>query len=179
MTGLVFVDTNVVLYLVDARDLQKQCAAREWLDRLWRDRTGRTSVQVLNEFYYNATRKLRPGLPEREAWDIVSGFREWDPQPVTLEVLDLAHQVSSISPLNWWDALIVAAARIQGCTTLLTEDLAHDSILAGVRVCNPFVLSVQEARAGYVATSLVPPPRRGRGRPRLTPARAVGDTPAR
>lgn len=62
MTGLVFVDTNVLLYAIDSREGSKHQFASDWLGRLWRERTGRTSVQVLSEVFVNATRMLSPGL---------------------------------------------------------------------------------------------------------------------
>jgi predicted nucleic acid-binding protein len=42
--------------------------------------------------------------------------------------------------LNWWDCLIVAAARISECDYLLTEDLNHGQDLDGLRVIDPFVV---------------------------------------
>jgi predicted nucleic acid-binding protein len=42
--------------------------------------------------------------------------------------------------LNWWDSLIVAAARISECDYLLTEDLNHGQDLDGLRVIDPFVV---------------------------------------
>ena len=51
MTALVFVDTNVFVYARDPRDPAKQAKARDWLGLLWERQRGRTSMQVLNEFY--------------------------------------------------------------------------------------------------------------------------------
>jgi predicted nucleic acid-binding protein len=67
MTGLVFVDTNVLLYAIDSREGSKHRFASDWLARLWRERSGRTSVQVLSEFFVNATSKLSPGLSREQA----------------------------------------------------------------------------------------------------------------
>ena len=52
----VFVDTNVPLYAVDASEAEKKPVARAWIQSLWHVRAGRISVQVLHEFYVNATR---------------------------------------------------------------------------------------------------------------------------
>jgi predicted nucleic acid-binding protein len=67
MSDNVFVDTNILLYARDASEPEKQAAASARLDELWAARTGRLSVQVLNEFFVNATRKLDPGLTPEEA----------------------------------------------------------------------------------------------------------------
>jgi|GEM_PF-6145466 len=71
MNALVFVDTNVLLYRHDDAKPEKQQAAEIWLAHLWRTRTGRLSIQVLQEFYLNATQKLKVarllGLADRTA----------------------------------------------------------------------------------------------------------------
>lgn len=62
MTAPVFVDTGVQPYWRDARDPAKQARTAERLAHLWRERAGRTSVQVLAEYHANLTRTLDPGL---------------------------------------------------------------------------------------------------------------------
>ena len=62
MTGRVFVDTNVLLYARDGSEPAKQPRARIWLEHLWRDMAGRTSMQVLSEYYFNVTRKTDEGM---------------------------------------------------------------------------------------------------------------------
>ncbi len=171
MTGLVFVDTNILLYALDTRDAGKLRVARAWMDRLWRERSGRTGVQVLNEFYVNVTRVLAPGLSREEAWDHVSALMEWNPQPVDLGLLELGYQIQSRYRLSWWDSLVVAAAHAQGCALLLSEDLQHEAVYSGVTVLDPFRVGVQEARDAYVP-QIPAQRRRGRGRPRKKPSRA-------
>lgn len=166
MTGLVFVDTNILLYSVDSRDAVKHMRAREWLESLWRTRSGRTSTQVLSEFFVNATQRLEPGLTPDEAWQLVSGLRAWRPQAIDFDTLELGRQLQVRYRLSWWDSLVVAAARLQGCSNLLTEDLQHGSRLAGVSVTDPFIAGgVQDTREIY-APVITPPARRTRGRPR-------------
>lgn len=169
MTGLVFVDTNVLLYAIDTSDGAKHRSAREWMDKLWRGRTGRTSVQVLSEFYVNATRLLSRGLSKEHAWEHVVALSEWAPQPIDFQILELGRQVQARHGLSWWDSLIVAAAYAQGCGILLTEDLQHDADYSGVTAVNPFVARVQEA-SGRFGPTLAPSPLRGRGRPRKVAA---------
>ena len=41
--------------------------------------------------------------------------------------------------ISIWDALIVHAARESGCVQLLTEDMQSGTVIAGVRIVNPFV----------------------------------------
>jgi len=63
MIGPVFVDTNILVYDRDKRDLDKHARAQEWMAALWqRPGLGVVSTQVLTEFYWTVTRTLRPGL---------------------------------------------------------------------------------------------------------------------
>jgi predicted nucleic acid-binding protein len=168
MTGLVFVDANILLYAVDTRDPIKHARANEWMARLWREQSGRTGVQVLNEFYANATRVLDPSLTTHEAWGHVDALIGWNPQPVDTDVLALGYQIQTRYRLSWWDSLVVAAANKQACALLLTEDLHHSAVYAGVTVLNPFRSGIQEPAEVYAA-QIRPAPRRSRGRPRTRP----------
>jgi len=138
MTEPVFVDANVLVYTRDAADPAKQRRAGEWMSRLWNDRRGRVSVQVLDEFYVTVTRKLRPGLDRESARTFVRTLFAWDPVPMDTKLLDNAWTVEDRFSLSFWDALVVSAAQLAGCTTLLTEDLQDGQDLDGVRVVNPF-----------------------------------------
>jgi predicted nucleic acid-binding protein len=165
MTALVFVDTNVLLYKVDGTEPGKQSRAAEWIHQLWRERAGRTSLQVLCEFYVNVTRKLKPGMSREDAWDEVEGYLTWQPVPVDAAVVRQAREIERRHRLSWWDCQIVAAAQMQGCDMLLTEDLQDGMRIAGLVVRNPFVYLANEALAPYEEAPQARPVHRGRGRP--------------
>jgi len=166
MTAPVFVDTNVFLYARDASEPVKQPRAAAWLERLWRERLGRTSVQVLSEYYVNVTRKLDPGLSDDDAWDDVTALFAWDPQPVDQMLLRRGRELERRHKLSWWDSLIVAAAQLQGCALLLTEDLQDGGVYDGVTARSPFTLGLGEPIAVYAPTPTVARPTRSRGRPK-------------
>jgi predicted nucleic acid-binding protein len=138
MSARVFVDTNVLLYARDASEPVKQPLAAGWLDLLWDRRTGRLSSQVLNEYYVTVTRRLRPGLPVDEARADVRDLLAWRPARVDGAVLEDAWWLEDRFGLAYWDALVVAAGRAQGCQYLLSEDLQHEQDLDGIRVIDPF-----------------------------------------
>ncbi len=165
MSAPVFVDTNILLYARDAAEPAKQPIASEWLAWLWRERLGRTSTQVLSEYYVNVTRKLKPGLPPAEAWEDVKALLAWRPQPVDAALLRQARDIERDWKLGWWDSLIVAAAQAQGCETLLTEDLQGGATIGGVNIRNPFVAAATQPMAGYEVTAAARR-HRGPGRPK-------------
>lgn len=138
MTDLVFVDSNVLVYRRDASEEAKQPRAARWVEHLWRTRTGRLSLQVLQEFYQVVTRRLDPGLPVAEARREVRELSTWRPVPTDVELVSGAWEIEDRYGLSFWDALIVSAAQRAGCRRLLTEDLQTGQDLDGVLVVNPF-----------------------------------------
>jgi len=138
MTGPVFVDTNVLVYARDASEPAKQRSAEEWMRRLWQERSGRLSFQVLNEYYSVVTTKLSPGLEPEIARRDVLALCAWQPVVCSERVLSSAWSVQDRFSLSWWDALVVAAAQAAGCAELLTEDLQNGQSFDGLVVVNPF-----------------------------------------
>jgi predicted nucleic acid-binding protein len=176
MTATVFVDTNVLVYWRDSTEPVKQARARDWLDLLWREQRGRTSVQVLSEFHVVLTRKPKFRLPLDEAWRDVHAFMTWNPQPLDAALMERAHAIERRYKLSWWDSLVVAAAQAQDCALLLTEDMQDGVEYGGVVIRNPFTLQVSDELSSYVAAPKLASRYRGRGRPRRVAARTVASS---
>ena len=174
MTAMVFVDTNVFVYARDASEPEKQAAAETWLRQLWLEQRGRTSMQVLSEYYTVVTHKLKPGLSPEDAWEDVTALLAWEPQPIDGNILARAHTIEKRYGFSWWDAMIVAAAQLQDCSVLLTEDLQHGVECEGIIIQSPFAASIAEDRPIYAAV----PRRASRHRARGRPPRAVRPLPA-
>ncbi len=138
MTGLAFVDTNVLIYLRDLSDPFKQAVALRWLQYLRESGSGRLSYQVLIEYYNTATRKLVPGRSPARARRDVSNLLTWEPIAPTATILASAWDLQDRFSVSWWDALIVAAAQESGCRYLLTEDLQEGQRFGELTVVNPF-----------------------------------------
>lgn len=138
MSDNIFVDTNVLLYARDASEPEKQVLAAAHLDELWEKRTGRLSVQVLNEYFVNVTRKLDPGLSPEEAWDDIEALSAWKPLPLNMALLTRTFATQRRYQLSWWDSMIVAAAEAAGCTRILSEDFSDGTSYFGITVVNPF-----------------------------------------
>lgn len=136
MIALVFVDTNVFLYAMDTSFPSKQAAASTWRAELWKTRCGRTSFQVLQEFYVNATQKWPKARDSTRAE--IRDLLAWRPIAVGPSALLDAWKIQDRYRLSFWDSLIVAAAKASSCRFLLTEDLQHGQDLDSVQVVNPF-----------------------------------------
>lgn len=152
MTELIFVDTTLWVYAGDLRDARKQQLAEQRIKQLWRQRTGRISVQVLNEYYATITRKCSPALEAETAWSYLLTLMTWNPQPMDQDLLRAARDIERRYGISWWDATIVAAAQAQRCNVLLSEDFADGVMFEQLRVENPFATQVQEPRANNPTT---------------------------
>ena len=137
MSDRTFVDTNVLIYAHDSDAKSKREVARHILAELWSSRTGVLSMQVLQEFYVNVTRKIAVPLPKSAAREIASSYAIWCIEITPAEILS-AFQIEDQSRIGFWDALIVASAIKCGASRILSEDLNPGQMIAGVRIENPF-----------------------------------------
>ncbi|MGP7995926.1 MAG: PIN domain-containing protein [Streptosporangiaceae bacterium] len=132
-----FIDTNILLYAI-SRDPAEQDKANRANDILADHDLG-LSVQVLQEFYVQATRASRPdGIGHSQAVRLIESFRRFPVQDLTSGIMMAAFDTRRRFQLSYWDAAIIEASRAMGCTHVLSEDLSHDQDYAGVRVANPF-----------------------------------------
>lgn len=132
-----FVDTNVLQYAASTAEdeVGKRECARSILD----SQDLALSVQVLQEFYVQATRTTRADrLAHHQAVALVESWLRFPVQEVTPQLMRDAFSTADRWQVSYWDAAIVEAARASGCPTLLSEDLQHGMDFAGVRVTNPF-----------------------------------------
>ena len=166
MTGPVFADANFLLYVRDGRDAVKQARASAWHEHLWREGLGRTSMQVLSEYYVNLRRMAGSRMTPDQAWTHAERYFSWKPRVIDEDVLRTARQIEHRYRISWWDSMIVAAAQLQDCALLLTEDLQDSGVYGTVTVRSPFTLEVREAAATYAVLPRAASPHRPRGRPR-------------
>jgi predicted nucleic acid-binding protein len=136
-TTVRFVDTNVLLYAV-SRDPEEQDKAARANDILTA-RDLALSVQVLQEFYVQATRASRPDpLTHEQAARLVESFLRFPVLDITTDLMLAAAATCQRFGVSYWDAAILEAARSLACDVVLSEDLSHGQDYAGVRVKNPF-----------------------------------------
>lgn len=138
MSNKTFVDTNVLIYAHDVAGGEKHQIADAVLRKLWSERTGVLSVQVLQEFYVNVTRKIPVPLSKQAARQIVSSYTIWCTETTAAEI-SAAFRIEDESQLGFWDALIVASAARSGASRILSEDFNAGQTFSGIVVENPFV----------------------------------------
>jgi predicted nucleic acid-binding protein len=132
-----FVDANVLLYAASTApdERPKMERARAILD----DEDLAVSVQVLQEFYVQATHRSRDErLTHDQAIALIESWLRFPVEESSVQLLRNALATAARWTISYWDAAIVEAARASGCTIVLTEDLQDGMDFAGVRVVDPF-----------------------------------------
>jgi predicted nucleic acid-binding protein len=132
-----FLDTNILLYCDNPAHVSKQQRALELVLEHKAQRTGVVSLQVLQEYFVNATRKLRidPGLVRQK----VEAYSRFDVvEPIAADIL-AAIDFHRLHRISYWDALVLHSARKSGCRIVLTEDMQHGQEFDGVKIVNPFL----------------------------------------
>lgn len=132
-----FADTNVLLYAI-SRDAGERSKA-ERAAAVLADGDIALSAQVLQEFYVQATRATRPDrLTHEQAAGLVESFLRFPVVAIDSTLVLAALATARRFQISYWDAAIVEAARVLGCTELLSEDLAAGQDYGGVTVSDPF-----------------------------------------
>ncbi len=132
-----FIDTNILLYAAcgTPREAEKRRRALELLA----EPDLALSVQVLQEFYFQATRRSREGrLTPEQALTFLAPLRLYPIQQLTPAIFDLAVAISQRFRLSYWDGAILGAAHALGCEAVYSEDLSDTQDYDGLRVINPF-----------------------------------------
>jgi predicted nucleic acid-binding protein len=137
MSVVTFVDSNILIYAHDLDAGEKRERAVTRLQALWDMGTGRLSVQVLQEFYVNVTRKLATPVARSTAREVIKTYGVWVPRATTVETVTRATNIAEFAQLSFWDALIVASAEEVGAEEILSEDLNDRQVIAGIRIINP------------------------------------------
>lgn len=134
-----FVDTNILVYAHDITAAAKHRVARALVEDLWSTRKGSLSVQVLQEFFVNVTRKIPKPLEAPVAAQIIDDLGHWHTHaPATADVL-AAIGIHQRTRISFWDAMILRSAKQLGCEIVHSEDLNPGQSYEGVRVHNPFL----------------------------------------
>jgi predicted nucleic acid-binding protein len=132
-----FIDTNVLLYAasVAPAEATKASIARDLL----RNVSFGISIQVLQEFYVNASRKLQANIPAENLDRIIRALKRQPIAPITITIFDAAVGLSARFQISYWDAAIIAAAKSLGARTVYSEDLSHGQVYDGITIVNPFL----------------------------------------
>jgi predicted nucleic acid-binding protein len=137
MSDNAFADSNMLIYAIESEgaNVGKATVAREMIERV----RPTLSTQVLGEFYNVVTSKRRADpLSSEEATQWIAKWMQLKVESVTPGHVNLALEICRRFQVSYYDALILAAARLAACTVVYSEDLNDGQDYGGVKVVNPF-----------------------------------------
>lgn len=131
----VFLDTNILVYAHDVDAGERHLTARHLVAEFWnRRQVPVLSIQVLQEFHVNLTRK---GLEVDRSAEVVRRYLAWRVVNNSESLLRLALESQQRWQVSFWDASIIAAAQQAGARELWSQDLNSGQDYGGVLVVNP------------------------------------------
>ena len=131
-----FLDSNILIYAADETQPEKYERACNIVEDAISGRGYVISSQVLNEFASVMYRKLKKS--DNEVRELISIARTIKTVPLLPEWTQLAIDTKERYGIQFYNALIVAAAEANGCDEILTEDLNDGQTYCGIRAVNPF-----------------------------------------
>lgn len=140
MSGVDFLDSNVLIYLFDPVDAARREIARKLLARAHYDGSAIISFQVVQETLNVLTGKFRERMTQDDArealMDILIPLCHVQP---SAGLYAFALDIRERHRFSFHDSLIVAAALEAGCERLLSEDLQHGQRIESLVIIDPFL----------------------------------------
>lgn len=136
MRDKVFIDTNIFLYAFSIKDKQKQERAKNIVlnDAI-------ISVQVINETSVNLLKKF--DFNELQIKEFIeSCYEHYEVVNFFKEMLFTASGIREKYRYSYYDSLIIAAALLNKCNVLFSEDMQHKQVIEKqLTIINPFFKS--------------------------------------
>ncbi|GAB6059014.1 PIN domain-containing protein [Desulfonatronum parangueonense] len=139
MSDKQFLDTNILIYAHDLDAGLRHKLAASLVAELWESGQGMISVQVLQEFYVNITRKIPRPLTPVAARGLIETYCAWHVVTPTGQDVLRASEVQERNSLSFWDAMIIVSASNAGANTVISEDFNSGHFIEGMLILNPFI----------------------------------------
>jgi predicted nucleic acid-binding protein len=129
-------DSNLLIYFHDPRDLRKQSLAQHIVTTAV-TRNCTLGLQAAGEFYRATTHK-KILTPADAGIAVVSFLSAFSTFPATVNAHRIAVREAVAGRFSYWDAVLLVSADEAGCKTMLSEDMADGARLGNITVRNPF-----------------------------------------
>jgi len=136
MTGNVFIDSNIWIYLFTFDNDNKNKIANDFIFENVKNNRIYISYQVINEVCYTLKRKKYKELELRQIVNDMFNF--CDVPACSNEVIFTAFELRDRYAFSYWDSQIVASALISNCSVLASEDMQNNLQIKNMRIKNIF-----------------------------------------
>jgi predicted nucleic acid-binding protein len=138
MSGLDFLDTNILVYALDVADARKQRIAQPLLSKAIVGEFA-TSTQVLAELANTLFQKYQSMFSAQAVLAILDSLKPIPLIKPDAEIVSRAVEARAQYGIHFHDGMIVAAAERAGAERIFSEDLNAGQKYFGATVTNPFL----------------------------------------
>lgn len=138
----VFVDSNILVYAYDKSEGKKHKICKNFLEKVFLgDKRIFLSTQILSEFAFVVTKKIRKPLSNNEVYEILEELTNLE----NIIVLQISKKtvlntvkITNNHNLNFWDAQIASTIVENNITKILTENIKDFSKFRSIEAISPF-----------------------------------------
>ena len=140
MIDKIFFDTNLIVYLFDKSEKNKQKSIKDLLLKRKIDSISCISLQVINEFINVVTKKIENPVGYDQVKKLVKNLNNFFTVfPLSMKDSETALELVVKYKYSYWDSLILSSALNNECTILYSEDLHHyQTIDDSLKIIDPF-----------------------------------------
>ena len=131
--------TNVLVYLFSNSEPIKKNHCTRLIRKIKNDVVLVWSTQVVQELYQILTKKFNK--EPQKVKSILGQFDEIELIVNNIDIINNAIDIQTLNKFSFWDCLILSAAQLSKCSTVLSEDMNHGQLVNGVIIQNPFNIS--------------------------------------
>lgn len=141
MIDKVFLDTNILVYLFDKSEKEKQTKVKKLISDLLPQTRMFVSVQVINEFINVTSKKIAAPISPAQQKEIIEFINDiFIVTPLNVDTTLSALEISQKYKLSFWDSLIISSALENKCNVLYSEDMQNGfSVYNKIKIVNPFI----------------------------------------
>lgn len=131
MKDKIFLDSNILIYSFDKSDKVKQKISLDLTNQLVFNDNIYISTQVIQEFYINATQKIKEKIPSVEAKEFIKCLKTSNVYINDTDTIIQSIDIQKKYRLSFWDSLIISSALSIECNILYSEDLQDGLVIDG------------------------------------------------
>jgi len=141
MIDKVFLDTNILVYLFDKSEKEKQTSVKKLVEDHLPQTRMFVSIQVINEFINVTGKKISSPISPSKQKEIIEFINDiFIITPLILNTTLSALEISQRYKFSFWDSLIISSALENKCSVLYSEDMQNGlSINNKIKIVNPLI----------------------------------------
>lgn len=137
MKDRVFIDTNIIVYGIIEKDIEKHNKVKKLFENL-KNKEVFISIQIINEVYSALTKnKIEHERIERYIDELNELFNV---EIINFETVKKAMSIKKKYGYSYWDSLVLSSAIENHCSIVYSEDMQNSQTIdKKIKIANPLV----------------------------------------